>query len=826
MKYPTLLASLATLLTLVSCATQDATPNIDATVAAAVAASVPTATPTPTPDIEGTVRARILAVAEASPTPTTVPAPIILHTAPSLTPTPTPKPTPEPTATLIPPPTARPTPTTIPTTTPTPTPGEVIERLRPSVVRIESTTGVGTGFIVSSYGLVVTNAHVVSGSLAVHVTLSDGQTRVGEVVGTDPEADVALIKMGGFGLPSVEIGTVEDLVVGDEVMALGYALDLPGTATLTRGIVSAFRPNEFGSLAAIQSDAALNPGNSGGPMVNLKGEVVGINTATLIEAQAINYAIAIDDAVPVIARLRAGSSLPPGKYINQIYPYSVSVPTDWNAYELFPEWVMLVHDQSSAEIIIRVEPDQSGVTTDQHAEIWTDLGADQEGMDSYEKHSTKEVYLLGDIRAWEITETWKRRENDYSEIGKEYFFVSEGIGYNIYVQSERSEWDDLEATLDAIIESLKFSSTSGPRSGSPTPNPTPTSRPTPTPTLNRSFGPRAGSLSHDPNSSTIPTYSAGVGVADFVAEAEFYNPYSKTNNPWDYGFAFRRSASNQFDIVVVTSGGRWEHQLYSGGTSGFYERIGTGYLSTFGADAFDTTTRGSNRLKLVVAGERGWLFINGQYRGTLTLGSSTVGGDVEVVTGFFTGDQIAGAVTRFEDFSVLPLSMRFGPTDGDLVQMAGLLAEYSSGVLAKDSVTEARFFNPTLQESSWSYGFLARRTEPNTFDAVFIRSVESQYGSTQNYWYHITRTGPVESDEQLARSSLYGLNAGLRDSNHLLLVVSDDEGWLFVNDTFVSKLNLGAYAVQGEIEAFAGYFTDDETAEAVTRFQDFTVWSP
>ena len=312
----------------------------------------------------------------------------------------------------------------------------------------------------------------------------------------------------------------------------------------------------------------------------------------------------------------------------------------------------------------------------------------------------------------------------------------------------------------------------------------------------------------------------------FVAEADFYNPYSTTNSLWDYGFVFRRTTSNRFDIVVVSGSRRWEHQFYSGGTSGSYERIGSGYLSTFGVGAFDTTTRGSNRLKLVVAGDVGWLFLNGQHRATLNLDSSTLGGDVEVVTGFFTGNQLASAVTRFEDFSVSPLSKRFGPTDGDLVQQAGSFAEHSSLVFVEDALVEARFFNPAPQPSSWSYGFLVRRQGPNTFDAVFVRSGEGQYGGNQTNWYHHTRTGTVESDEQLARNSSYGLKTGLRDSNHLLLIVSEDEGWLFVNDTFVSKLNFGAYPEPGDIKAFSGYFTDDETPGAITRFQDFTVWSP
>jgi hypothetical protein len=303
-----------------------------------------------------------------------------------------------------------------------------------------------------------------------------------------------------------------------------------------------------------------------------------------------------------------------------------------------------------------------------------------------------------------------------------------------------------------------------------------------------------------------------------VVEARFFNPYSTKDGSWDYGFVFRRSILGQFDVVTVASDGTWKHYLRIKATGESDELVDSGYLSSYSVN-FDTATQGSNRLKLVAVGGRGWLFVNGQHVGSLKLGASSPTGDVAVVTGYFRGNQVGGAVTAFNKFTVTAMSKRYGPKDGSLVQQEGLIAVYSSGVAVKNAVAEARFFNPNLaSKGSWSYGFLVRSQDDNTFDAVFVRS-------NQN-WYHLSRSGSVESSVELASSYLYGLDTTLRGSNHLLVVAVDEEGWLFVNGAFVAKLNLGVYGGQGDVQASAGYFKDDEIPGNVTRFQDFTVWTP
>src|SRR5690606_14965002 len=147
--------------------------------------------------------------------------------------------------------------------------------------------GSGSGFIISRDGYVLTNNHVVESANRVTVTLTDNREFEAEVVGRDPNTDVAVLKIDAQDLPAVRLGDSDGLEVGDWVLALGYPMSLG--ETVTAGIVSAkgrsigiMQKNDGASAPLehfIQTDAAINPGNSGGPLINLSGEVVGINSA-------------------------------------------------------------------------------------------------------------------------------------------------------------------------------------------------------------------------------------------------------------------------------------------------------------------------------------------------------------------------------------------------------------------------------------------------------------------------------------------------------------------------------------------------------------------
>lgn len=196
---------------------------------------------------------------------------------------------------------------------------QVLAKVEPAVVAIGipglrgEDTGAGTGFIVSSDGEVLTNAHVVAGTGTVEVKLpGETEPRLADLVATDPRADIALIRIrGARGLATAELGRSSRLRVGQPVVAIGNALALPGGPSVTTGIVSALERTVEGDGQIlenmIQTDAAINPGNSGGPLVDANGRVVGINTAVIRGlAEGIGFAIPSDIVRPVLERLRAG----------------------------------------------------------------------------------------------------------------------------------------------------------------------------------------------------------------------------------------------------------------------------------------------------------------------------------------------------------------------------------------------------------------------------------------------------------------------------------------------------------------------------------------
>lgn len=158
--------------------------------------------------------------------------------------------------------------------------------------------GVGSGFIISDNGQIITNAHVIDGADRVQVTLQDGRTYEGEVLGVDPVTDVAVVKIQAEDLPTVRLSSAEAVQPGEWAIAIGNPLGLDSTVTV--GIISAIgrSSNQVGvpdkRVDFIQTDAAINPGNSGGPLLNEEGEVIGMNTAIIQGAQGIGFAIPID----------------------------------------------------------------------------------------------------------------------------------------------------------------------------------------------------------------------------------------------------------------------------------------------------------------------------------------------------------------------------------------------------------------------------------------------------------------------------------------------------------------------------------------------------
>ena len=197
---------------------------------------------------------------------------------------------------------------------------QVVKTLTPSVVNITteiggtastgalSPSGVGTGVIIDTEGHILTIDHVLEDARSTTVTLHDGADYSAEIVGRDAATDLAVIKIDAGVLVPATLGKSSDLLVGEDVVAIGYALGFEGAPTVSKGVVSALgrtidTDRHITMSDLIQTDASVNPGNSGGPLVNSMAEVIGINTAVIRGVQGIGFAINIDDATLVAQQL-------------------------------------------------------------------------------------------------------------------------------------------------------------------------------------------------------------------------------------------------------------------------------------------------------------------------------------------------------------------------------------------------------------------------------------------------------------------------------------------------------------------------------------------
>jgi S1-C subfamily serine protease len=212
---------------------------------------------------------------------------------------------------------------------------QIVEKLAPSIVRVQTesatldafgrtqpSSGVGTGVIIDNQGHIVTNNHVVTlgtgDTPADHITVTlNDQTNVeATIVGRDQPTDLAVLKIDSSNLTPASFGDADSQQVGEDVVAIGFALDLKGGPTVTRGVLSAkgrtIDEQPFQINDALQTDAGINPGNSGGPLVNANGEVIGINTAILPSAQAIGFSISSSVVTPTVQALISNGKIERG----------------------------------------------------------------------------------------------------------------------------------------------------------------------------------------------------------------------------------------------------------------------------------------------------------------------------------------------------------------------------------------------------------------------------------------------------------------------------------------------------------------------------------
>ena len=271
-------------------------------------AATPAPSPEPTVDIPATI---ITTLTRVAPMPTPTPVPDVPATAAALLRELLPTPTPEPAERSI---------------------SDVVRSIDAGLYRINTPDSTGSGFLVSDQGHIVTNAHVVGEHLSVTVRSAAGELSNARVLGKNDRLDLAVVqtKRSHHSQP-MTLGDASDIRPGDKVIALGFPLgdQLGQDYTVTEGIVSALRVRD--SVERIQTDAAINPGSSGGPLINLDGEVIGVNTSTLVDYVDISFAISIAEVKASLDSLISGEEVKNRwqTYENDDCRYSLAVYPDW-----------------------------------------------------------------------------------------------------------------------------------------------------------------------------------------------------------------------------------------------------------------------------------------------------------------------------------------------------------------------------------------------------------------------------------------------------------------------------------------------------------------
>ena len=349
----------------------------------------------------------------------------------------------------------------------------------------EQPRGVGSGFILTSDGYIMTNAHVVEGADEVLVTLTDKREFKAKTIGFDRRSDIAVVKIEATGLPAVKTGDVNRLKVGEWVVAIGSPFGLENS--VTAGIISAKQRDTGDFLPFIQTDVAINPGNSGGPLINMRGEVVGINSQIYSRSggyMGISFAIPMDEAVRVSDQLRATGRVARGRIGVQIDAVTKDVAESIGLAKAQGALVRGVEVGSPAEkagieagdIITKFE----GKVIDKSIELPRLVGAVKPGSKSaltvFRRGSVKEInVVIGEVEADRVAQKAPEREEkpkassavqllgltviDMTEVQKKEFKVKGGV--KVEAASEASaraglrEGDVIVAIANMEVVSVK-----------------------------------------------------------------------------------------------------------------------------------------------------------------------------------------------------------------------------------------------------------------------------------------------------------------------------------------------------------------------------------
>ena len=539
----------------------------------------------------------------------------------------------------------------------------MVETARLSVVQIVmSAGGTGSGFFVGGAGYILTNRHVVQGNGQATVVLHDSRRLSATIEYIHPQYDLALLSIAeGYWQPPLPFAKTAR--VGEPVIALGHPFGMD--MTITEGIVSAF-PLVDG-VDYVQTDAAVNPGNSGGPLLNLQGEVVGMNTWGIHKdiSEGLNFAIHFDLMATELWAMIQAAVAPPTPT-----PKSVAPPTPTPKPAAHPETVFGPVNGS-----IPHDPDNGFLEIYDSSTWLADAVIEARFLNPYSRQEGE----------WDIGFLFRYRQGREYNLFHAVMIHSGGWWYhdlrtdeekNLRLASDYSphittsahEYNDVRvvvfgdkgtlfindnyiATLDlsglkeegTVAIATEFFADAG-ISGKFTTFENFTVR-----ERKPLYGPVSGELKHSPGDDQVEVHYAeddeGLWLSfyDLEVEATFYNPYSRSVKGWNYGFFIRAFTDNL--RFIVNSNEKWHVIAWLDGES---QDLEFGEIQT----EFKANTGASNHLRAIVVGEQAEFYVNGHLVGVIDVGSVTFDGPVGVGTGFYNDSEVAGAVTRFEDFIV------------------------------------------------------------------------------------------------------------------------------------------------------------------------------
>ena len=513
---------------------------------------------------------------------------------------------------------------------------EVVADARVAVARVSDANGTGSGFLIDSNGHILTNAHVVDGLTGITVAFEDGPDYLAEVIGFDPERDLALLKIDEpTATPYLSLAT--EIHAGESVIALGYPFGLQGGLTVTTGIISSER-RTIQSETFLQTDAAINPGNSGGPLLNLRGQVVGVNTAGFRAdvAEGIGFAIRFDDIAQLLPELLSGALAPPD---SSSAPQMEAMPNPTPA-RFGPIDVEIPHDPEDGKI-------ETAFARIDAADIWLDATfvnpdvADEQTVDygfivRRSGSAPAPVFIV-----FATNSEW-------------YVFAGTGNGRNLVQEGEVEGFNTQAGGSNRIqlaaiggrgwlfcngqfVAELDLSSTdqagdvgvmTGFFAGNEAEGAATKVKNFAGQVFQNRHSSDGGELQEGARENTL-LLSSGVITRDVVAEVAFPIP---SGTDWNAGIGFRNPMFNRADVAGISGDHRWYHYTR--------EPEDDDFTLLAGGEVPAPEWWETNRRVLVIAiGAFGWVFVDGQSVGSLDLSHNLERGQVSIFVGLLGGQQ-------------------------------------------------------------------------------------------------------------------------------------------------------------------------------------------